>query len=216
MLDNLKRQGILFCLVGPSGSGKTYFSKEIISREPRTKLSISMTSRLPRSGEVTGVDYHFVERSEFEAKIKRGELFEWEEVHGNLYGTLKSIVQDAIDNGADLLLDIDIRGALNFKKHFAPNTCLIFMVPPSFSVLMERLNARGAMTADDKAKRIKTAQEEYGTVLDLAKDPEAIDYLVVNDDLQETLSRLLAIIYAERMRLVRLDIEQVKNLCCVG
>ena len=159
MRDNLKRQGILFCLVGPSGSGKTYLSKEIIAREPRAKLSISVTSRAPRAGEVTGLDYHFVARGDFEAKIKRGELFEWEEVHGNLYGTLKSAVQDSIDNGLDLLLDIDIRGALNFKKHYSANTCLIFLVPPSYSVLIERLNARGAMSAEDKAKRLKTAEQ---------------------------------------------------------
>lgn len=215
MPDNLKRQGILLSLVGPSGSGKTFLSKEIIARDPRVKLSISVTSRAPRAGETSGVDYHFVTRAEFESKIKNDELFEWEEVHGNFYGTMRSTVQSAIDSGTDLLLDIDIRGALNFKKHFPLNSSLIFLVPPSFTILMERLSARGAMSDQDKQKRIATAQAEYSKVIELARDPSALDYFVVNDDRRETLEHLLAILRAERSRLVRVDLAEIKKLCSI-
>lgn len=210
----LKRTGILFCMIGPAGGGKTTFTERLLAdQRDSMQLSISVTTRTARPRERDGSSYHFVTKEEFEARVNRGEFFEWEEIHGNRYGTLKSTVDEAVQGNADLLLDIDIKGALRFKKALPLNTVVIFLVPPSGTILKSRLEARGAISEAELATRLKTAEREYQTLVDLADQPGAVDYFVVNDVVEETYRTLQSIVSAERARLVRFAKEDVKAVC---
>ena len=216
MKHDLQRKGILFVLIGPSGSGKSTFCGRLIKDFDDLHYSISVTSRPPRQGEVQGKSYHFVSREEFLARRDRGEFFEWEETHGNLYGTLRSTLQNGIDGGHDLLFQIDIRGALTMKKHFPDNTVSVFIVPPSFEALRERLVGRGSVDAAELERRFGTARQEYETLLSLHRDAGKIDYLLLNQELEETYSHMKGIVMAERSRYLRLDGESVAKFCKVG
>ena len=209
---NIKRTGILFCICGPAGAGKTTIASYLIQNLPPCTFSVSVTSREPRPGEVEGKSYYFVDKKDFESKISKDEFFEYEEVHGNYYGTLKSSVNDALNNGQDLLLDIDIKGALNFKKKLPLNTVILFVTPPNRSILKERLLARGKMSKDELAKRMKTAQAEFDTLVKLS-DQQQIDYFMVNNVLEDTLRATASILIAERLRLLRLNVEDLKEIC---
>lgn len=214
MTIELKRKGILFCLVGPTGGGKTTFSLRLREEFPTsTRLSISATSRAPRSGEEEGRSYFFMTREQFESKIKAGAFFEWEETHGNLYGTLRETVNDAISKGIDLVLDVDIRGAINFKKHFPAETVVVFLVPPSFKVLQERIDKRGKLGEKELAARFATASREYRQLLETVNEAYTVDYFIVNDVADESYSTVRGILLAERTRLGRLDVEQVRQIC---
>jgi guanylate kinase len=140
--------------------------------------STSVTSRPPRNGEVQGASYHFVTREDFIARRERGEFFEWEETHGNFYGTLRSSLQNGIEGGHDLLFQIDIRGAITMKRHFPDNTVAVFIIPPSFEALRERLITRGAVDAAELDRRFATAHQEYQTLLSLRGEHGKIDYLL--------------------------------------
>ncbi len=212
----VKRRGILFCLVGPAGSGKSTVGQRIIA-EKRIQLarSISVTTRAPREGEVDGSDYFFVSVSDFNGRIGRGEFFEWEENHGNLYGTLKRYVTDSVDSGKDLLLIIDIKGALTVKKALPQDCVVIFLLPPSFDSLVYRMKGRGTIGAEELAMRLETARSEYKALLDSMQSGEGIDHLVVNDQLEETQRAIEAIVEGERHKISRVVKESVKGLCSV-
>jgi guanylate kinase len=184
------------------------------------RISVSATTRSPRPGEVDGKSYHFLTREQFEELEKRGDFFESEEVHGNFYGTLRATVEDSIRDGVDLLLDIDIRGALRFKAAYGRFTVLNFVVPPTFEILRDRLKRRAGSTPEDLKKRIATARKEYQVVrtsssfTTAAQSPE-VDYLIVNDDFNTAYGRLLGILQAERLRMSRLSAEEVERICSV-
>jgi len=210
----LKREGILFCLIGPTAGGKTTLASKLLGENPETlRLSVSTTSRLPREGESEGESYFFVSREDFEQKIKKGEFFEWEEIHGNLYGTAKSAVDGAISSGRDLLLDIDIRGAVNFKKSFPGNAVISFLIPPSIKALRDRIRGRGAIEESDLEERLATARREFEQLKELAEESGIIDYFVVNDKFEATHRILSSILAAERVKLGRTDMSEVKRLC---
>lgn len=187
--------GNLIIVSAPSGAGKTTLVGEMPKRDHLVKDSISFTSRAPREGEVDGGHYHFVARAEFEAMIERGDFLEWAEVHGNLYGTSRRLVEDARAAGFDVILTIDIQGAAQARRLF-PAAASIFILPPSREALIGRLEIRRANKADDLQLRLSNALHEI-------EQYASFDYIVINDDLDRAVDELAAIITAERCRLKR-------------
>lgn len=212
--QHLSRRGILLAFVGPSGSGKTTFCRMLRERFSKsTQFSVSATSRPKREGEVSGRDYHFLSREEFEERLSQGSFFEWEETHGHYYGTLRETIDDAIHSGKDLLLDIDIRGALRIRKEFPDDAVVIFFLPPSFAEMKKRLEARGDLSAEAFATRVKTSEFEYAKFLEVAGDAGGIDYCLVNDDLEETYAKVEAILVSERLKVQRMDKAELEKMC---
>jgi len=213
---SLKREGILFVIVGPTGSGKSTLCKRLIDEfKGDMRYSVSVTSRSPRPNEIQGVSYHFISRDEFVARRERGEFFEWEETHGNLYGTVRSSLENGIKDGHDLLFQIDIRGALTMKRNFPGNTVAIFVLPPSFEVLKERLRGRGTVDPEELRRRFSTAKEEYDALRSLSSDKGKIDYVVLNHELEETYATVRGIVVAERSRYARLNAASLDKFCKV-
>lgn len=186
-------------LAGPSGGGKTTVRRALLEQRSDVVFSVSATTRPPRPGEVDGNDYQFLERGTFEALIEGGDLLEWAEVHGELYGTPRANLQKAWDDGAHLLLDIDVQGARQLRA-IQPDALTVFLLPPDYERLVERLRGRGSEDAETFRRRMRTALEELSEV-------ERFDYVVVNDDLEETLRTVEAIVSAERHRVKRLSPE---------
>ena len=173
----MKKQGTLVVLSGFAGTGKGTIMKELLSKHNSYALSISATTRNPRPGEVDGREYFFKTKEEFEAMIEAGEFLEHACYVGNYYGTPKQYVREQLEAGKDVILEIEIQGALSIKKQF-PDALLLFVAPPSADELKERLVGRGTETADVIEQRLARAVEE-------SKGIENYDYLVVNDNLDE-------------------------------
>ncbi|CUS93277.1 guanylate kinase [Candidatus Kryptonium thompsonii] len=134
-------RGKLIVVSAPSGSGKTTIAKKILEKFPFMKFSVSATTRPKRNGEVDGKDYFFLSREEFEKKIQNGELLEWEEIYGNYYGTLKSVVESALKNGDILVFDVDVNGAISIKEKFPEDSVLIFIKPPKYGNAQRKIKA---------------------------------------------------------------------------
>ena len=212
MLNKNQRQGILFCIIGPAGAGKSTLCRKLVSEIPGARLSVSATSRAPRPGEKEGQDYFFITREEFEAKIKNKEFFEWEETHGNYYGTTSKIVEEACNGDGDLVLDVEIRGAMNFKKAFPNNAVIVFVAVPSFEELKKRIVNRGGSDEADIQARFETTKREYKIALESLSMAQGLDYLIINTDLDETFDRVKSILMAERSRIKRYDKSYIKKL----
>lgn len=179
-------------LSAPSGGGKTTIARLLLERRRDLGYSVSCTTRAPREGEIDGHDYRFLTRDAFEAAVTRGEFAEWAEVHGNLYGTLRTEVEHVLSTGRHVLMDIDVQGARQFHVAF-PQTVLIFVLPPSGEVLKARLAGR---KSEDRAKllvRLRNARAELGEV-------GHYHYVVVNDSLDRAVEQVSAIIDAEGLR----------------
>jgi guanylate kinase len=201
---------IFFILVGPAGSGKTTVRKHLLETfRGSLSVCVTATSRSPRPSEVDGVSYHFLTRDDFVQRIQHGDFVEWQETHGNLYGTLKKTLEDARGSGHDLVFDIDIRGALFFREHFPESTVVLFLVPPNAAELVARLRARGG-SEEEIRTRLKTAEGEYSI---FHANQSAIDYLVVNNDLPNTVAEVEAVVRAERLRCSRHSPERRAELC---
>lgn len=211
----IQREGILFCFIGPSGGGKTTLCTKLLEDYDDLFRSISATTRAPREGEVEGESYFFLTRAVFEEKIEAGEFFEWEEIHDELYGSFRSAITDAIQNGRDLLLDIDIKGAMTFKKHFPRNIEIVFVLPPDPETLVSRIKKRSHLEKAELVRRLETAREEYQMLLEIAEVPGQVDYFVINDDFEETYQHICKIVDAERTRLHRMDVQSLHTLCRV-
>jgi guanylate kinase len=186
-------------LSAPSGGGKTTIAKTLLARRPDLGYSVSCTTRAPRPGEVHGRDYYFLSRSEFIAERERGAFAESAEVHGNLYGTLRSEVERVLGGGRHVVMDIDPQGARQFVRAF-PQSVTIFILPPSADVLLERLRARKTENPVELAARLQSALQELQQVDDY-------EYVVVNDDLERAVTSVGSIVDAEVM-----SRERVKNL----
>ncbi|MDY0378730.1 MAG: guanylate kinase [Desulfobacterales bacterium] len=183
---NALSRGRLFVLSAPSGGGKTTLCSMLRQRFADLRYSVSYTTRSPRSGERDGVDYHFISRPDFEDKIKQGFWAEWAMVHGNFYGTSAEFIQSALARGEDILLDIDVQGALQILERF-PDGISIFIMPPSLETLRSRLETRATDTPQVISTRMGNAEREMA-------QKHFYRHVVVNDDLNRALEELTAII----------------------
>lgn len=189
----MKSFAIAIC--APSGVGKTTVARQLVEANEELTFSVSATTREPRPGERAGIDYHFVSRAAFESMIAHEELLEWAEVHGDLYGTPRANLEAAEKAGKLLILDIDVQGARQIRET-QPDSTSIFLLPPSFEALMERLKTRGSEGGERLRRRLDTAKAELRSV-------DAFQYIVVNDRLEDTVREIEAIITAEGRRLAR-------------
>lgn len=184
-------KGTLYTVSAPSGAGKTSLVKALTEQDPNVTVSVSHTTRAMRPGEVDGVNYHFVDRAEFESMLERGDFLEQAQVFDNLYGTSRAWVEQTLAGGTDVILEIDWQGAQQVR-HLIPETVGIFILPPSRETLRERLTGRGQ--DPDSVIDARMAQ----AVSEMTHYVEA-DFLVVNDDFNEALSELKAIVTARRL-----------------
>lgn len=183
-------------LSAPSGGGKTTVTKELMRRRADIGYSVSCTTRAPRAGEVNGVDYRFLSEREFVESRERGEFAEWAVVHGKYYGTLKSEVSRVLAGGKHLIMDIDVQGASQFATAW-PAAVLVFMLPPSVEVLLERLQGRNTEDGATLLTRLKSAHQEL-------RAASSYHYVLVNDDLAATVARVSSIIDAEDVKRERI------------
>jgi guanylate kinase len=197
------RRGILFVVSAPSGTGKTTVVERLVQRVPDLALSRSYTSRALRPGEVDGVDYNFISRARFEEMAAAGDFLEWADVFGNLYGTCAVDVERELGRGCDIVLVIDVQGARQVRLRSA-NTVGVFVLPPSFEVLEQRLRGRSKDPEEAMQRRLRTARNEVAAFAEY-------DYVVVNDELEACVDRLRSIVLAERARLrsVRDQVEKI-------
>jgi guanylate kinase len=191
------RQGILFFLSAPSGAGKTTLSSLLFERVDNLRPSISYTTRLPRAGEINGREYHFISETEFRQLQKQHAFAEWAQVHDFYYGTARAPLENALTQGSDLLLDIDVQGVKQLKPLFPTAAVAIFILPPSWSELERRLRSRGTDSDEVITRRLRRAREE-------ARELAMYDYVIVNDHLEQAVTMLQAIVIAERARVTRL------------
>ena len=189
------RRGILFIVSAPSGAGKTTLIKKLLKIFPEIALSVSCTTRSQRPGERTGRDYHFVSEKRFAAVRARRGFAEWARVHGALYGTPRAPLERAMRRGRDMLLDIDVQGARKIKRLY-PDAVSIFVMPPSWRVLEERLAGRGTDGRGTIRRRLENARREIREIV-------RYDYVVVNSDLAAAVESAKAIVTAERQRVSR-------------
>ena len=187
-----KHDGRLIIISGPSGAGKTALTGYALRTLPGVKFSISYTTRAPRGFEREGVEYFFTDRLKFESLVKAGEFLEWAEVHGNYYGTSRSFIDGFLRQGDDVILDIDVQGARVVKKA-RPDIISVFVLPPSYEELRERLLRRGQDAPGIIEKRLKIAHGEVSNYKDY-------DYLIINGDLEKAEREFAAIISCERCR----------------
>lgn len=190
--------GLLIVISGPSGAGKGTICQRIINEVDNIKLSISMTSRDKRGNEIDGKDYYFVTKEEFEERIKNNEFLEYAIVHNNkYYGTPKSKIEENLKEGISVILEIDIQGALKVKE-LVKNAIFIFIMPPSMKILKERLTNRHTETEDKILERFKTAYKEIN-------EYKKYNYVVVNDNLDDAVSKVKSIILSEKCRVDRIE-----------
>jgi guanylate kinase len=190
----MRRRGLLIILSSPSGAGKSTLARRLRAWDPSIRFSVSATTRPPRAGEIDGTDYRFVSEPAFKRLVKDGEMLEHAHVFGNFYGSPRGPVQAAIEDGADVLFDIDWQGAQQIRNSSLQEHVLsIFLLPPSIAALRARLVARGQDTDDTIARRMQRSWDEISHW-------DGYDYVLVNDDLDATEEKLRTIVTAERLR----------------
>lgn len=189
-------KGLLIVISGPSGAGKGTICKSFMERNKEVVLSVSATTRSPRKGEVDGVNYHFMTKEQFKEKMEADDFLEYAEVYDNFYGTPKSNVEELLESGKDVILEIDIQGALKVKEN-AEEGIFIFILPPSMEELKQRIIKRGSETEESLMKRFKSAYKEINFV-------SKYNYAVVNDEVETAVEKLESIITAEKCRVDRI------------
>ena len=185
-MENNSRVGNLFVVSGPSGAGKGTLLSQVIERIPDAWVSVSATTRSPRPGEIEGVHYFFLDTDHFKSLVEQDGFLEWAQVHDNFYGTLKKSVVDHMNAGDQVILEIDVQGALQVRKAL-PEAHLVFIEPPSLEELERRLRQRGTETEDVISSRMKTAEVELAQKMEY-------DVQVVNDDLERAVDELVEVI----------------------
>jgi guanylate kinase len=202
-----RRQGILFVISAPSGTGKSTLC-ENLRATPDFIYSISCTTRAPRKGEENDVDYHFLQKDDFLRRIERGEMLEYAQVHGNYYGTLKATVKEALEQGTDVLLDIDVQGAATIRKTddamVRDSLVDVFIMPPTIEELERRLRKRGTETEEQVQQRLSTGREE-------TKLWRLYKYTILSGSMEEDLTKFRAIMRAERDLSRRLELNETRH-----
>ena len=188
-------QGLLIVVSGPSGAGKGTVCKAYREKHPDTHLSISATTRAPRKGEIEGVNYFFKTVEDFQTMIENGDFLEYAEVYGNYYGTPKKYVRDNLMKGHDIILEIDIQGALAVKDKFEEGV-FIFIVPPSMEELKRRIVTRGTETKEEVLKRFQKSYEELNFI-------KRYNYVIINDRVERAVDKMESIVTAEKCRVSR-------------
>jgi guanylate kinase len=201
--SSMDRRGILFIISAPSGTGKTTLCKQLATNLPGLWHSISYTTRKPRPGEKHGQDYYFIGEQTFREMVARNEFVEWAHVYGHLYGTPWKSLTEKIDQGIDVLLEIDVQGALQVKKRFEDSVS-IFILPPSMTVLRARLQTRASDTQEEIQRRLHKVKEEVWSYREYA-------YIVRNEDLGRSLHDLESIFWSERLKTKRLNMTWIEN-----
>jgi guanylate kinase len=188
----MQTPGNLFVVAAPSGAGKSSLVKALLELDSHLAVSISHTTRPPRGQEQHGREYWFVDQPTFRGMVERGEFFEWAEVHGNLYGTSRQAIQDRLDRGEDVVLEIDWQGALQIKKLF-PDAVLIFILPPSYEELRQRLQRRGEDRPEVIEQRMANARLEVAQA-------EHFDFVIINALFETALFDLKTVVHSQRLR----------------
>lgn len=184
--------GNLFVVAAPSGAGKSSLVKSLLELDSHLVVSISHTTRPPRGQEQDGREYHFIDEAEFRAKIAAGAFFEWAEVHGNLYGTSREAIESRVAGGQDVVLEIDWQGALQIKALF-PNAILIFILPPSFEELAQRLNRRGEDHPEVISQRLVNAKHEVAQA-------RHFDFVIINALFETAVFDLKTVVHSQRLK----------------
>ncbi len=180
------KKGEVIAVSAPSGSGKTTIIKKILKRYPEIVFSVSATTRPKRENETDGVEYFFISEDEFKSKIDKGEFVEWEKFYDYYYGTFKSFIDDNINSGKSVLLEIDVKGALSIKRIY-PESHLIYILPPSYEELVRRLRNRQTETEEDFQKRIERAKMELS-------HKDQFDYIIINENLEKAVEETSVLI----------------------
>jgi guanylate kinase len=188
-------RGTLFVVSSPSGGGKGTIIRHVLDVVENLSYSVSYTTRAPRLNEVDGREYFFIGRETFEEMVAAGEFLEWACVHGNLYGTSKQQIIEQTDAGADIILEVDVQGAASVRQ-LLMDSVSVFILPPSYEVLRQRLITRGTDSPQELEVRLRNAPEEL-------KQYSAFDYVIINDEINRAAGQLASIIYAERARCMR-------------
>jgi guanylate kinase len=188
-------RGTLFVVSSPSGGGKGTIIRHVLDVVQNLRYSVSYTTRAPRLGEANGREYFFVNRDTFDEMVAAGEFLEWACVHGNFYGTAKNQIIEDTAAGADIILEVDVQGAASVRQ-LLMDSVSIFILPPSYDVLRQRLIARGTDSPEELELRLRNAPEEL-------KQYSAFDYVIINDEIDRAVGQLASIIYAERARCMR-------------
>ena len=196
-MDKLKRRGILFVLSSPSGAGKTSIARYILDKDKNIKLSVSLTTRKKRKNEKAGVDYDYISKDLFEEKIKNNFFLEWATVFGHYYGTSREKVQKTLQEGNDVLFDIDWQGTQQLSDNKDFDLVTIFILPPSKTVLEKRLNNRAQDSKIEVIKRMSQASDEISHYMEY-------NYIVINNNLEDASNQVLSILKAERLKRKRL------------
>lgn len=193
-----ERRGLLFVISAPSGAGKTTLCNELISMVPGLRPSISYTTRRPRPGEAEGREYFYVDETRFQEMVNRNEFAEWAPVYGHCYGTPRQALIEMLEHGRDVVLEIDVQGAMQIKKRF-DDAVYIYIMPPSIEVLRTRLLQRAGDAPEEINRRLQKARDELWSYREYY-------YIVKNDDMKQALKELEAIVLAERIKTKRLDL----------
>ena len=192
----MNKRGLLLVISGPSGAGKGTICKALVEKHKELYVSVSATTRQPRVGEIDGVNYHFTTKEQFIERIEQNDFLEYAEVYGNYYGTPKSKVEEMLNSGKNVILEIDIQGALKVKENFKEGV-FIFILPPSMEELKQRIIKRGSETPESLMRRFKSAYQEINYI-------SKYNYAVVNDIVDVAVSKIEGIITAEKCRVDRI------------
>ena len=197
MTNSLRSKKLIIVISSPSGAGKSSICKQLLNDDPQLSISISDTTRSPRDNETNGADYNFIEKNEFERRIKNNEYIEYANVFGNYYGSLHKDVQKSLDNGCDVLFDIDWQGSLQLKASNQPNLLTIFITPPSKEIIYERLKLRAKKSGDNE-QAIQYRMKMYETEMSHQNEYE---HIVENDEFKKCILKIKKIIFEARTRL---------------
>jgi guanylate kinase len=188
----METPGNLFCVAAPSGTGKSTLVKALLELDSRLAVSVSHTTRAPRGQEVDGREYHFIDEAAFSSMVEHGDFLEHAQVHGNLYGTSRTAIQQRLEHGDDVVLEIDWQGALQIKQLF-PHAVLIFILPPSWQELMQRLNRRGEDSPEVIATRMSNARTEVAQA-------RHFDFVIINSLFETALFDLKTVVHSQRLK----------------